>query len=93
MAFVVHSVDRVCQKRLLGERDKKGNKMNNLKTIMKRIAHKFFNCPTFWRLKPFVNCVDCGCGMKCYWDGNDCKCGTINICNKCYHSKHEKHDH
>jgi hypothetical protein len=45
--------------------------------------HKLFNCPTFWRLKPFYHCPSCNKGMRCYWDGNDVAGHGIDYCDKC----------
>ena len=52
------------------------------KSLLKRIYHKLFECPTFWSLKPRFKCPGCGKKYRCYWDGNDTKEG-INFCNKC----------
>lgn len=41
--------------------------------------------------KPFV-CPDCRKTYESYWDGNDCSCGSIHLCNNCIerhvHGKH-----
>lgn len=49
----------------------------------KSIFHYLFRCPTFWRFRKTFKCPDCNRGYRCYWDGNDCKCGKIHLCNKC----------
>jgi hypothetical protein len=56
------------------------------------LIHYLFKCPTFWSIKPFFTCPECGKGFRCYWDGHDCSCGVINLCSKCNikHSKHTK---
>lgn len=42
------------------------------------------NCPTdHSRDELRFTCPDCGVRYACYWDGNDCDCGTIHICMKC----------
>jgi hypothetical protein len=51
--------------------------------MFKKLIHYLFHCPTFWRFKPFFTCPDCGKKYRCYWDGHDCSCGTINLCKKC----------
>lgn len=51
--------------------------------MVKGILHKLFNCPTFWRLKPFFQCPICGKRYRCYWDGHDVEKVGINLCKKC----------
>ncbi len=53
------------------------------KSFWKRIYHKLFECPTFWRIKPAFHCPECGRGYRCYWDGNDIIGHGINYCNVC----------
>ena len=51
-------------------------------TILKKIKHYLFECPTFWSIKPKYNCHSCGVGYRCYWEANDA-CGWVSVCNKC----------
>ena len=60
--------------------------------MIKTIIHKLFHCPTFWSWKRTYTCPECGKKYRCYWDGNDCTCGVINLCNKCMTTKHLPHD-
>ena len=53
------------------------------KTLRWRVWHKLFKCPTFWQLKSFFHCPQCGKGMRCYWDGNDVTGHGIDYCNPC----------
>lgn len=53
------------------------------KPFFKRIYHKLFGCPTFWKLKPRFSCPKCGKKYRCYWDGNDVTGYGIDYCNKC----------
>lgn len=57
--------------------------MKIIKTLMQKIFHKLFKCPTFWRLKSAFKCPECGKTYRCYWDGNDIKERGIDICNAC----------
>ena len=50
---------------------------------LKKVYHKLFKCPTFWRLKPSFECPECGKKYHCYWDGNDVDGVGIDYCNKC----------
>jgi len=52
---------------------------NNFKTIY----HKFFKCPTFWRIKPAFTCPRCGGKYRCYWDGNDVEGHGKDFCDTC----------
>lgn len=56
-----------------------------MKRLLKRIYHKLFHCPTFWKLKPTFYCPICGKGYRCYWDGNDSPGNTKlkDVCDKC----------
>jgi hypothetical protein len=59
----------------------------------RRLWHKLVGCPTFWHLRPSFQCPDCGRDYRCYWDGHDCACGTINLCQHCaarHHKYHQK---
>jgi hypothetical protein len=49
----------------------------------KKIHHKLFRCPTFWKLKYSFHCPRCGKGYRCYWDGNDVTGHGIDYCNSC----------
>lgn len=51
-------------------------------TILGKLKHYLFDCPTFWRIKPAFKCPECGGRYRCYWDGNDVG-GKINLCHKC----------
>ena len=51
--------------------------------ILKKIYHKIFECPTFWRIKPAFKCPECSVTYRCYWDGNDVADHGIDLCNKC----------
>ena len=53
------------------------------RTFWKRVFHKLFKCPTFWKLKTSFECPICGKKYRCYWDGNDDRKAGIDICNKC----------
>jgi len=53
------------------------------KPFVKRVIHKLFHCPTFWRLKPAFSCPKCDKKYRCYWDGNDVTGHGIDYCNKC----------
>ena len=53
------------------------------KPLLKRIIHKLFFCPTFWRLKPRFQCPRCGKKYRCFWDGNDIEGHGTDYCNKC----------
>ena len=50
---------------------------------MKRLFHKLFKCPTFWNIRPFFHCPQCGKGYRCYWDGNDIIGVGIDYCDAC----------
>lgn len=54
-----------------------------LSKTFQRWAHKLFNCPTFWRIKPFFRCPGCGAGFRCYWDGHDVLGVGKDYCAKC----------
>ena len=56
---------------------------------IKKLFHYLFKCPTFWHPSKWIVCPDCGKKQLCYWDGNDCSCGTIDLCAKCG-LRHEK---
>lgn len=64
--------------------------MNPFKSKLKKVKHKLFQCPTFWKSiwntflksKPYYRCPQCKKAMHCYWDGNDTNKG-INYCDKC----------
>ena len=60
------------------------------KSLFKRIIHKLFFCPTFWRLKPIFQCPRCGKKYRCYWDGNDVEGHGTDYCNKCAKILEEK---
>jgi len=60
--------------------------------FIKRWFHYLFKCPSFWTLVPAFQCPDCDKMYRCYWDGNDCACGTINLCDACYIADHAEHD-
>ncbi len=60
--------------------------------IPKKIKHYLFHCPTFWHPSKWIECVECGAKMICYWNGYDCSCGIIDLCNRCYKRHHEEHD-
>ena len=47
------------------------------------IIHKLFFCPTFWNLKAFFKCPECGKKYRCYWDGNDVAGHGIDYCGPC----------
>jgi hypothetical protein len=57
---------------------------------LKKIVHKLFQCPTFWKSvwnnfwkdRPYIRCPSCQKPIHCYWDGNDNSQG-IDYCNKC----------
>lgn len=51
-------------------------------TVLSKLKHYLFDCPTFWRRKPAFQCPHCGKKYRCYWDGNDCG-GKINVCHAC----------
>ena len=51
-------------------------------TLLGKMRHYMFECPTFWRLKPAFKCPVCDAKYRCYWDGNDVG-GKINVCKKC----------
>lgn len=51
-------------------------------TVLSKLKHYLFECPTFWRRKPAFQCPHCGKKYRCYWDGNDCG-GKINVCHEC----------
>jgi len=51
--------------------------------MYKKLKHKLFNCPTFWRLKPSYQCPKCLKKYRCYWDGNDIEGVGIHYCDKC----------
>jgi len=51
-------------------------------TVLTKLWHYAFKCPTFWRRKPAFECPSCLAKYRCYWDGNDIG-GRINICKKC----------
>ena len=51
-------------------------------TVLGKLRHYLFLCPTFWSVKPAFKCPECGKGYRCYWDGNDVG-GKINICHAC----------
>jgi hypothetical protein len=51
-------------------------------TVLSKLKHYLFECPTFWRVKPAFTCPLCGATYRCYWDGNDCH-GHINVCKAC----------
>lgn len=53
------------------------------KPLLKRIYHKLFECPTFWRWKPAFECPRCGKKYRCYWDGNDVSGHGIDYCDGC----------
>lgn len=53
------------------------------KSFWKKVCHKLFECPTFWRVKPSFRCPKCGKSYRCYWDGNDVKGVGVDLCNKC----------
>lgn len=61
------------------------------KGFFKRLAHKLFNCPTFWKSlinkytfrKSLFSCPRCSKKYHCYWDGNDVSGHGIDYCNKC----------
>lgn len=59
-------------------------------TRPKRLRHLLFNCQTFWRIRPFYHCSECGKGFRCFWDGNDC-CRLTNICRRCFVKNHKDH--
>ncbi len=59
---------------------KNGNDLK--KYFWRRVYHKLFNCPTFWRIKPAFKCPGCGKKYRCYWEGNDTQFG-INYCDSC----------
>ena len=52
-------------------------------TLLKKLYHYLFTCPTFWSWKPKFTCPKCGRKYRCYWDGNDIDNHGINICNSC----------
>lgn len=54
-----------------------------IKKKLKRLYHKLFECPTFWRLRKFFTCPECKTKYRCYWDGNDIAGVGINYCNSC----------
>lgn len=37
-------------------------------------------------------CKECKQLLFCYFQGNDCWCGTIDLCDKCYLDRHKVHD-
>lgn len=51
-------------------------------TVLGKIKHYLFECPTFWQMKPAFKCPCCGKEYRCYWDGNDIG-GKINVCHEC----------
>ena len=57
--------------------------MNTKKGFFAKIYHYLFKCPTFWHYSKWIICPDCGGRTVCYWNGNDCKCETIDLCGKC----------
>ena len=54
-------------------------------TLLGKLRHYLFECPTFWRSKPAFKCPICGDTYRCYWDGNDVG-GEINVCKTCTRS-------
>jgi hypothetical protein len=54
-------------------------------TLLGKMRHYLFECPTFWRRKPAFQCPVCEATYRCYWDGNDVG-GKINVCKKCTHA-------
>ena len=64
--------------------------INPLKSKLKKVNHKLFQCPTFWKSiwnnfwksKPYYRCPQCKKALHCYWDGNDTNKG-IDYCDKC----------
>lgn len=51
--------------------------------FLKRVKHKLFHCPTFWRLKAAFTCPGCGKKYRCYRDGNDVAGHGVDYCSKC----------
>ncbi len=66
-----------------------GGDMGN-KTIVQRVFHKLFRCPSFWSIKPAFQCPECGKKYRCYWDGNDIIGRGTDICNACANGYTEK---
>lgn len=51
--------------------------------MLKKLIHKLFKCPTFWKFRLAFECPLCGKKYRCYLDGQDI-CGIgIYICNTC----------
>ena len=59
---------------------------------LKNIFHYLFKCSSFWELRPRFICPECKHKYRCYYDGNDCKCGKIHLCDGCYRVRHMNHD-
>lgn len=55
-------------------------------TVLRKLRHYLFECPTFWRKKPAFECPLCQKQYRCYWDGHDAA-GHINLCHKCAQEK------
>ncbi len=53
-----------------------------MKTLMFKIKH-FFKCTCKLWEQPAFACPECSKKYRCYYSGNDCSCGTINLCNSC----------
>ena len=51
--------------------------------MIKRLVHKLFKCPTFWRVEPAFQCPSCDKKYRCYWDGNDVAGVGKDYCDKC----------
>ena len=51
-------------------------------TLLGKLRHYLFECPTFWRRQPAFKCPICDATYRCYWDGNDVG-GKINVCKTC----------
>ncbi len=51
-------------------------------TLLGKIKHYLFECPTFWKIKPKFKCPVCGKKYRCYWDGNDIG-GLTDVCKSC----------
>jgi len=52
-------------------------------SLLKRVIHKLFHCPTFWEVTPRFTCPKCKKKYRCYWDGNDVEGYGIDYCDKC----------
>ena len=54
-------------------------------TLLGKLRHYLFNCPTFWQRKPAFKCPVCDATYKCFGMATIVG-GKINVCKTCKRS-------